>query len=250
MRYDDRPIQPTHHHVDDAEAFADDPPGNATGGADELDSAEPRRRSIVREIAETLLLALIIFVAVRAVVLNFRVDGFSMMPSLHDQEMLLVNRNAYANFDAWSLVDWLPLVEHAEASEIHPFSPPQRGDIIVFDPPVENPEEPYIKRIIGLPGETVEILDDGVFIDGVRLDEPYLGGEETSCDGQRFCGPLTVPEGSVYVFGDNRDDSTDSADFGPVALDRIIGKVWLTYWPPKRFDLAPHVDYSGSDESP
>jgi signal peptidase I len=243
MPLDDRPDQPTEHHEDDVRDPAGDPPGTQVANA-------PKRRSIVREIVETLLLALIIFVAVRAVVLNFRVDGFSMMPSLHDQEMLLVNRNAYAHFDAWSLVDWLPLVEHAEASEIHPFSPPQRGDIIVFDPPVENPQEPYIKRIIGLPGETVEIRDDGVFVDGVRLDEPYLGGEETSCARQRVCGPLTVPEGSVYVLGDNRDDSTDSADFGPVALDRIIGKVWLTYWPLKQFGVAPSIDYGGSGESP
>jgi signal peptidase I len=216
----------------------------------EANAGEPKHRSIVREVVETLLLALIIFVAVRAVVLNFRVDGLSMLPSLHDQELLLVNRNAYANFDAWSLVDWLPLVEHAEASEIHPFSPPQRGDIVVFDPPVENPDEPYIKRIIGLQGETVEIRDGGVFIDGIRLNEPYLGGEETRCNGQQYCGPITVPEGTVYVLGDNRDDSTDSADFGPVAVDQIIGKVWITYWPPKDFGPVSSPNYDESEESP
>ncbi len=250
MPHDDRPVQPTDHHADDARELAGDPLGTQATGTDETGAAEPNRRSMLREIAETLLLALVIFVAVRAVVLNFRVDGLSMMPSLQNSEMLLVNRNAYAHFDAWSLVDWLPLVEHAEASEIHPFSPPQRGDIIVFEPPVENPEEPYIKRIIGLPGETVEIRDDGVYIDGVRLDEPYLEGAVTTCDGQPHCGPLTVPEGSVYVLGDNRDDSTDSGDFGPVALDRVIGKVWLTYWPLEQFGIAPHVDYGGVEESP
>lgn len=244
MPDDDRPVPPTDRYAHDGPTFA----GTSKDIADDIDASEPNRRSLVREVAETLILALVIFVAVRAVVLNFRVDGLSMMPSLHDQEMLLVNRNAYAHFDAWALVDWLPLVEHAEASEIHPFAPPQRGDIVVFDPPVANPEEPYIKRIIGLPGETVEIRDDGVYIDGARLNEPYLGDEVTSCDGQPLCGPLVVPEGSVYVLGDNRDDSTDSANFGPVAQDRIIGKVWLTYWPLEQFGTSPDYDYGESDE--
>lgn len=250
MPHDDRPLRPTEYDPNEAWESANDPADDPSADPDETAPAEPNQRSMVREIVETLLLALLIFVAVRAVVLNFRVDGFSMMPSLHDREMLLVNRNAYAHFDAWALVDWLPLVEHAEASEVHPFSPPQRGDIIVFHPPVENPEEPYIKRIVGLPGETVEIRDDGVYIDGTRLDEPYLGNEETSCDGQPWCGPLVVPDGSVYVLGDNRDNSTDSANFGPVAIDRIIGKVWLTYWPLEQFGIAPHNDYGELDESP
>jgi signal peptidase I len=185
---------------------------------------------------------------VRAVVLNFRVDGLSMTPGLQDNEMLLVNRNAYLSFDAWAFVDWLPGVEHEQENIVHPFSPPQRGDIVVLDAPVNDATQPYIKRIIGLEGETVEIRDDGVYIDGQRLNEPYLEGEDSMCASQPDCGPFTVPEGSVFVLGDNRDHSSDSPDFGPVDEDRIIGKAWLSYWPTDEIGIVPHYDYPEIDE--
>lgn len=201
-----------------------------------------RPKSMIREIIETLLLALIIFLAVRAVVLNFRVDGLSMTPNLHNGDMVLVNRNAYLSFNTWALVDWLPGVDH-DPNVVHPFSPPQRGDIVVLHPPVTHATEPYIKRIVGLPGETVEIRDDGLYINGHHLEEPYLGDKVTECAGQRFCGPLTVPEGSVFVLGDNRGDSEDSGDFGPVEIDQIVGKAWLIYWPWDSIGIVPHHDY-------
>ena len=128
-----------------------------------------RRGGVLREIAETALIALVIFVAVRSLVLNFRVDGESMFPRLHGGDMLLVNRNAYESFDLYTLVDWLPGVEHADAKEFSPFDDPQRGDIIVFDPPESvSTTKPYIKRIIGLPGETVEVRDGSVHSSMVR----------------------------------------------------------------------------------
>src|SRR5215211_2366885 len=95
----------------------------------------------VREVVETLLLAALIFFLVRLVVLNFRVDGQSMTPNLDNGQMLLVNRNAYES------VDW-------QGSKFYPFDPPERGDIVVFNPPTES-DKPYIKRIIGLPGDEV-----------------------------------------------------------------------------------------------
>jgi signal peptidase I len=207
----------------------------------------------VREIVETLLLAAVIFVAVRLVVLNFKVDGASMQPNLHNEEMLLVNNNAYRSFD-------LPWVEDAAAGDaaqdggdFYLFSPPERGDIIVFDPPSKNERErdkPYIKRIIGLPGEHVQVADaGGVFVNGVRLDEPYID-QETTCDGPRRHCDLVVPPGNVYVLGDNRNNSTDSRVFGPVPIERVIGKAWLAYWPPADAGLVPHHDYPGIPEVP
>lgn len=255
MTFDDRPLN-TRESPESSPPDNDAPnPGYKDTAAEpevstEATRPEKKQGSMVREIVETLLLALIIFVAVRAVVLNFRVDGLSMTPSLQNSEMLLVNRNAYAHFDAWSLVDWLPLVEHAEASEVYPFDPPRRGDIIVFNPPVSNESQPYIKRVIGLPGETVEIRAGGVYIDGNRLDEPYLNGAETPCASQPACGPFMVPQDSVFVLGDNRDNSTDSPDFGPVSLDRIIGKAWLSYWPLDRMGTMPHLDYGEPGKTP
>ncbi len=207
---------------------------------------EQKRPSMLREIIETILLAIVIFVAVRAVVLNFKVDGLSMTPSFVDGEMLLVNRNAYAHFDTWALVDWLPFVEHDEKNVVYPFNPPERGDVVVFTPPPPGEDKPYIKRIIGLPGETVEIRDEGVFIDGQRLNEPYLEGNTTTCRvaNPEYCGPpVTVPEGHLFVLGDNRNNSEDSRYFGPVPEGNVIGKAWITYWPTDMIGVVPHYDY-------
>lgn len=205
-----------------------------------------KQTSLLREIIETALLALIIFVAVRSVVLNFKVDGLSMMPSFENGEMLLVNRNSYRSLDAWDFVDWLPFVdEHEDATPWITFGEPKRGDVIVFTPPAPGQDKPYIKRIIGLPGDQVEVHDDGVYVNSTRLDEPYLEGRTTSCrtGTSTFCGSVTVPEGSVYVMGDNRNNSEDSRYFGPVPENRIIGKAWITYWPTDVIGVVPHYEY-------
>lgn len=208
----------------------------------------PRTRSgagrAIREIVETIVLAAIIFVAVRAVVLNFKVDGPSMLPSLIDREMLLVNRNIYFHFDQNDLRNLLPGEDREGEDIVYLFHPPERGDIIVFDPPTTRPsEQPYIKRVIGLPGDVVQVRNGNVYVNDILLDEPYINAGITQCTTDRYCGPVTVPEGQVYVMGDNRNNSTDSRAFGPVPVDNIIGKAWLTYWPRQQFDLVPHYDY-------
>lgn len=183
----------------------------------------------VREIIETLLLAALIFFLVRLVVLNFRVDGVSMAPNLHNEQMLLVNRNAYRAFEI-------------NGAEYYPFDPPERGDVIVFDPP-NGSDKPYIKRIIGLPGEQITFGDGQVFVDGELLAEDYIK-DRTRC-GQRDTCDMVVPEDSVYVLGDNRGNSSDSRAFGTVPIENIIGKAWLSYWPPSDIGLVPHESYDG-----
>jgi signal peptidase I len=213
--------------------------------AQETPSTPAKRQGFgaAREIVETLLLAFVIFVAVRAVVLNFKVDGTSMDPNLQNQEMLLVNRNLYFHFDLNEVLDALPFVERDGERIVYPFHPPERGDIVVFDPPTVS-DKPYIKRVIGLPGETISISDGFVYIDGVKLDEPYIAGAITQCN-RSNCDPVVVPEGTVYVLGDNRRNSSDSRIFGPIPVDNIIGKAWVTYWPISEFGLVPHYDYPG-----
>src|SRR5262245_6121480 len=154
----------------------------------------------VREIIETLLLAALIFFLVRLVVLNFRVDGGSMLPNLDNEQMLLVNRNAYQHVDV-------------NGNQYYPFDPPERGDVIVFNPPT-NSDKPYIKRIIGLPGEEITFGDGHVFINGKPLEEDYIG-ESTRCGRKDTCD-VVVPADSVYVLGDNRGNSQDSRFFGTV----------------------------------
>jgi signal peptidase I len=245
-----------------AASFAPLPP-LATGGgygaapAPALPSAEapPKKGSgalrAVREIVETLLLALVIFLGVRLLVLNFKVDGESMVPSLLDQQMLLVNVNAYKHFDLNQLLNVLPGEDRTETNVIYPFSPPERGDIIVFEPPVrQDPgdEKPYIKRIIGLPGERITFEGGRVLINGQPLEEPYLDPDATTRCGRAAECDLVVRPGHVYVLGDNREHSSDSRSFGDVAVDRIIGKAWFSYWPSDDIGLVPHQDYDGVPE--
>ena len=175
---------------------------------------EPARLSgaSVREIVEMAVLTLLMSAVIQLVVQSREVEGASMEPSFHTGERVLVNRLAYQGFRE-----------------------PQRGDVIVFHAWHSAGEEDYIKRVVGLPGDTVEIRDGGVFIDGSRYAEPYL--DQTT---QSTLGPTVVPEGTYFVLGDNRGNSSDSRLFGPLPLDKIVGRAWLRYWPP---DVAgPVVD--------
>lgn len=181
----------------------------------------------VREIVETLLLAALIFFLVRLVVLNFRVDGQSMTPNLEDGQMLLVNRNAY------QFVDW-------QGSMFYPFDPPERGDIVVFNPPTQS-DKPYIKRIIGLPGDEVTFSNGQVLVNGELLDEDYID-DRTRCSRNDFCDVI-VPEGSIFVLGDHRSNSSDSRVFGVVPIENVIGKAWLSYWPADDIGFVPHEEY-------
>jgi signal peptidase I len=207
------------------------------------ESPRPRRRSALWEIVETLILALLIFVAVRSVILNFRVDGLSMEPSLDSGQMLLVNRQVYFHFDANQVLNWMPFVERDGERIVYPFHPPQRGDIVVLHPPVDQ-GKPYIKRIIALPGERIAIREGIVYINGEPLHEEYLNGVTTSWGGSVGHEEITIPEGTVFVMGDNRNNSTDSRVFGAIEIDEIIGKAWISYWPTDRISIVTSPDYS------
>jgi signal peptidase I len=151
-----------------------------------------------------------LFIFVNLTTVRFVVDGVSMEPTLQTGQYLLVSRAHYL-FDA-----------------------PRRGDLAVFHYP-RNPERDYIKRIIGLPGEQVELRNQQVFINGHPLAEPYL---------KRVCSPGLCRDGiwqldnnSYFMMGDNRNRSSDSRGFGPVSLQHLVGKAVMRYWPP--FDMQP-----------
>ncbi|HUG15221.1 MAG TPA: signal peptidase I [Thermomicrobiales bacterium] len=209
---------------------------------DIVETVVRRQRSAMWEIVETLVLALLIFVAVRSVVLNFRVDGLSMEPSLASGQMLLVNRQVYFHFDVNRVLGAVPFVDRDGERIVYLFHPPQRGDIVVLHPPV-NQGKPYIKRVVALPGERVAIRDGAVYINGERLEEEYLNGVATSWGGSLGQEEITIPEGRVFVMGDNRNNSTDSRSFGAVEIDEIIGKAWISYWPTDRIRFISTPDY-------
>ncbi len=172
--------------------------------------------SMLRELIETLILTLVIFLLIRFAVQNFRIEGFSMEPNFHDGQFLIVNKLVYM---------------------LHP---PQRGDVIVFVPPTSDSRD-FIKRVIGLPGDRVEIVDGRVLINGKPLDEPYPLNPATYSS-----GPVTVPPGQYYVLGDNRNNSSDSHAWGTVPASKIIGQAWITYWPPQRIGLVPTYTYAAT----
>ena len=203
--------------------------------------ARPRRR-LVREVIESVALALLIYALVVAFIPPFQVEGASMSPNLQNGERLLVNRGIYFHFDVNQLLNLLPGENRHSKHVVYPFDTPHRGDIIVFNPPVPS-DKPYIKRVIGLPGETVTFHGGYVYIDGKRLDEPYIAGSITRCGRGEYCHIGPIPAGEVYVLGDNRTNSSDSRYFGPVPIDRIIGKAWIANWPPKDIGRVPNYAF-------
>ena len=175
------------------------------------------------EIVETLVLTLIIFFVIQTFVAQpYRVEQQSMERTLEPDQYVLVDKLT-PRFDAYS-----------------------RGDIVVFEPPeawVEGgPKTPFIKRVIGLPGETIEIRDGAVVIDDVRLDEGYvfdLQPTVASDEPARW----VVPEGELFVMGDHRAASADSRAFGTIERSTVIGRAWLRYWPISTLGVLPTPDY-------
>lgn len=209
-----------------------------------LPAASKKQPNLFREMLETALIAILIFVLIRSVVLNFQVSGESMLPSFQDGELVLVNRNAYQEFDLGDLVDWLPGVPDQHWSTVTDWGAPERGDVIVFTPPEPADQKPFIKRVIGLPGDHIQITDNNtVLVNGTALDEDYVGDYITTCPWDPTNCDITVADGTVFVMGDHRNDSEDSRFFGLVPEGRIIGKAWLVYWPTESIEIQDSPDY-------
>ncbi len=231
------------------EAVAGPEPADAADAA-EGEESRGKKAPFLRELVETILLTLVIFVAVRTLVVNYRVDGQSMEPSLHNGQYLLVNKAVYFHLDRTRLRNLLPGPDRPGRDVVYPFHPPRRGEIVIFDPPVAaHSDQPYVKRVIGLPGETIAIREGRVYVDGQPLDEPYIadltrGGYFPYNGNAEF----TVPPGSVYVLGDNRNNSMDSRRFNEVPLDRVIGKAIVSYWPLDAIGPLPHERYANAGE--
>ncbi len=152
------------------------------------------------EILQTLIMAVILYFLIDTVVGRVRVENISMQPTLYQGEFILVNKLAYrlGNYN--------------------------RGDVVVFHYP-RDPQEDYIKRIIGLPGDRVDVKDGHVFINGQELEEPYIAAAP------QYTNSWQVPEGQIFVLGDNRNQSSDSHSWGFVPSNLVVGKAMVIYWP-------------------
>jgi len=171
---------------------------------------------------ETIVIALAIFVVVYLFLFQpHQVKGSSMFPNFSDGEYILTDKISYR------------------------FSKPNRGDVVVFKSP-QNKEIDFIKRIIGLPNDSIMVNGGYVFVNGAKLDESvYLPSDYITNPGAflRDDRTVTVPAGNYFVLGDNRNHSSDSREWGFVPESDIIGKAWLRYWPIKNFGLVAHVSY-------
>ena len=167
-------------------------------------------KRIVLDILETLILAVVLYFGINAVSVRVRVDGFSMNPTLQDGEYILVNRLAYK------------------------IGSPFRGDIVVFSFPMD-PTQDLIKRVIGLPGESISVQDGKVMINSVPLEEPYIAAPPI------YNGTWEVPDGQLFVLGDNRNESKDSHEWGLLPVENVVGRAILIYWPPTQWQVIDHA---------
>ena len=188
-------------------------------------------RLLLRDLVFALMIAALVVVFI---VQPVKVEGTSMLPRLHDGERIFVNKLIY--YDEYR---WAPKVE--------------RGDIVVFWYP-EDPSKSYIKRVVGLPGDTVEVREGNVLINGTILEEKYLDPRENLST--RSQAPVYVKPNYYFVMGDNRDNSSDSRSWGLVPKKYIYGKALLRYWPLSAAsvihheDLAPAPPSSGNQHRP
>jgi signal peptidase I len=177
-----------------ADIFPDNPP--------EPEKPPVSLRRMILDFIETIVLAVVLFLLIDAMSARIRVESISMQPTLFAGDFVIVNKLAYH------------------------FGHPSRGDVIVFRYPPAPESEPYIKRIIGLPGDLVKISGGKVSINGSTLDEAYISAPPN------YEGQWTIPNDSLFVLGDNRNHSSDSHRWGMVPLGNVIGKALVVYWPP------------------
>jgi signal peptidase I len=234
-------LEDNNSHGSEWDQVLDSSPANISSGT---------VRVAVKEMLETAVYILLVFVIVRSMVQNFKIEGSSMEPSLHSGQYILVNKLVYFHFDLNAPLRLLPGYDDLPPRVVYPFHLPERGDVIVFEYP-RDPQKDFIKRVIGVPGDTVLIEDGVVYVNGNALDESYLGpGSYTACSVTAEChrGPVVVPSGSVFVMGDNRSNSSDSREWDALPLDRVIGQAWLLYYPLDDWGVLPDPSYAADEE--
>jgi len=166
------------------------------------------KKSMVRELLETVISAgIIAFIIITFIGQVTVVRGASMEPTLHNNERLIANKISYR------------------------FERPERGEIIIFRPPLEIKRN-YIKRIIGIPGDKIEIANGEIYLNDKKLEEPYVKNRS-----YENMPPTIVPDDSFFVLGDNRPNSSDSRYWGFVPRKNVVGRAWIVFWPLNRIRL-------------
>ncbi len=190
-------------------------------------------KGALREILETVLLTAVVFLLVHSMVQNFKVEGSSMEPTLHTDQYLLVNKAAYLKIDA-DLLRFIPGLKPPVSFDLQPFGDPKPGDVIVFRFP-RDPQKDFIKRVIAGPGDTLQVKNGQIWVNGRVIDEPYLQERPSYTVALQ-----TVPSENYFVLGDNRNNSSDSHVWGLVPRENIVGKALVIYWPMRNMGFVPN----------
>jgi signal peptidase I len=177
-------------------------------------------RSALRDTGETIITAVVIFLALQATTQSFLIEGSSMEPTLVQDERLLVNRFVYTQ-SPFSLF----------GDDSYLFGGPKRGDIVVFHPPTGSDTD-FVKRIIGVPGDWIDLDGSSVYVNGEKTAWVDVTTARRHDD-----YPVHVPDGEYFVLGDNRRVSVDSRNWGFVTGDALVGRAWSVYWPMNQFQL-------------
>ena len=195
----------SHPGSDEDSAFPQEPPG--------------RTKKMIIEAVQTIVLALIFYFAIDTFIGRVQVLNVSMLPTLHEGQFIMVNRFAYKQGGF------------------------ERGDIIIFHNPT-NPDEDYIKRLVGIPGDVIDIENGEVRVNSRLLNEPYIS------DPPHYAGLWTVPEGYLFVLGDNRNSSYDSHSWGYLPQENVIGKAIVIYWPPREIQIIRNETFGFAEGTP
>ena len=185
---------------------------------------------VIREMVESAIMAIVLYAIISTFIARYQVLNISMEPNFHEGQIVVVDR-----LDSL-LPSWLDGVAHAEGNKLSGSSMLKRGQVVVFYPTAQHEGIPLIKRVIGVPGDTLEFVNGEVHVNQERLEEPYINGLATGCS--QYCN-LVLQPGQYFVMGDNRPNSFDSRSFGPVDDENIIGHVVLRYWPLDRLEFYP-----------
>lgn len=178
--------------------FTETYPDPETNGPQENKRGSGR---ILLDIFETIVLSVLLFLGINAISARIRIESVSMQPTLYEGDFVIVNKLAYK------------------------LGSPSRGDVVIFLYPPDPDREPYIKRVIGLPGDVVTVHNGSVLINDNEINEPYISAPPS------YSGTWTVPEDKLFVLGDNRNHSSDSHSWGMVPYENVLGKALLVYLP-------------------
>ena len=192
-------------------------------------------KNVFREILDAVGLSLVVFILIQTSMQNFKVEGASMSPTLDSGQYLIVNKLAYVNLDLVRLSKLIPIWRVKELKDNHNVRSPIRGEIIVFrfpDPNPNNQKRDFVKRVIGVPGDKIAIVNGVVWVNGEPLYEGYLRFRDAFNLDERV-----LKEKHYFVLGDNRTGSNDSRAWGAVPEENILGKVWSIYWPPSDWSV-------------